>query len=420
MRRKLLLLVVVALVIAVVAPFAQAQDAKIIKIASQGPLSGGQSAQGTALRNGVELAIEQLGGPLAEAGFEIQFVPFDDQATPDVGVANAQQIVADPAILGVVGHWNSGVAIPSSEVYEANGLAMVSPANTNPAVTDRGLSVVNRVCGRDDLQGPLGARFAASLEGVEDIYILHDTTTYGQGVAEFFRTEAEVQGLNVLGFEGTEERANFEGIIQPILAQEPDLIYMGGIYDQMGVFIAQIRSAGYEGALLGPDGMDAPDFANIAGEAGVGTYYTSAAGPASSYPNSADFIAAYEAKFGAPPLPYTAQAYDATGIVLKAIETAAADAGGEIPTREAVAAAVRATADYDGVTGVITFDANGDPQVANYFVLQVGSSDPAEWVNNVGIQQIELPSPLYAAEMAMMEGTAEPSMDATPEATAEG
>lgn len=412
MRKKFLLLVIAALVVAVAVPFVTAQDAKVIKIASQGPLSGGQSAQGTALRNGVELAIEQLGGPLAEAGFEIQFVPFDDQATPDVGVANAQQIVADPAIIGIVGHWNSGVAIPSSEVYEDNNLAMISPANTNPAVTDRGLSVVNRVCGRDDLQGPLGARFAASLEGVEAVYILHDTTTYGQGVAEFFRAEAEAQGLTVLGFEGTEEKANFEGVIQPILAQEPDLIYMGGIYDQFAVFVAQIRTAGYEGALLGPDGMDAPAFAEIAGEAGVGVYYTSAAGPAASYENSANFIAAYEAKFGAPPLPYTAQAYDSTGILLKAIEAAAMESGGEIPTREAVAAAVRATADYEGVTGVITFDANGDPQTANYFILQVGSADPAEWVNNQGIQQIELPSPLYAAEMAEMEGT--------PEATAEG
>jgi branched-chain amino acid transport system substrate-binding protein len=417
-KRLWIVAIVAALIVVAAVPLTQAQDSMVIKIASQGPLSGGQSAQGTALRNGVELAIEQFGGSLTEAGFEIQFVPFDDQASPDVGVANAQQLVADPAILGVIGHWNSGVAIPSSEVYEANNVAMISPANTNPAVTDRGLTVVNRVCGRDDLQGPLGARFAASLEGVEEIYILHDTTTYGQGVAEFFRQEAEAQGLTVLAFEGTEERANFEGVIQPILALAPDLIYMGGIYDQFGVFVQQVRTAGYEGALLGPDGMDAPDFANIAGEAGIGVYYTSAAGPAAAYENSAAFIEAYEAKFGAPPLPYTAQAYDATGILLQAIEAAAMEAGGTVPTREAVAAAVRATTDYAGVTGMVTFDANGDPQVANYFILQVATADAAEWVNNTSIQQIELPSPLFAAEMTpeaeMME-----EMEMTPEATAE-
>lgn len=406
LRRIVLLLMVAALT----ASFVSAQDAQVIKIASQGPLSGGQSAQGIALRNGVELAIEALSGPLTEMGFEVQYVPYDDQATPDVGVANAQQLVADPAILGVIGHWNSGVAIPSSEVYEANNLVMISPANTNPAVTDRGLSVVNRVCGRDDLQGPTGARFAATLEGVESVYVLHDTTTYGQGVAEFFRTEAEAQGLTVLGFEGTEERANFEAIIQPILALEPDLIYMGGIYDQFGVFIKQARTAGYQGIFMGPDGMDSQELVELAEDAAVGMYYTSVAGPASAYPNTADFIEAYEAKFNEAPRPFTAQAYDATAILLKAIETAAMEAGGEIPSREAVAAAVRATADFQGVTGVITFDANGDPQVANYFVIQVGSADPAEWSANQIVSQIEIPSPLYAQEMAS---------EATPEATAE-
>src|SRR5687768_1759746 len=189
-RSRFILIIATVLVLALGISFVQAQD-NVIKIASQSPLSGGQSVLGTGLRNGTELAIEQLGGTLTDMGFEIQYVPFDDQATPDVGVANAQQIVADAAILAIIGHFNSGVAIPSSEVYDANNLVMVSPANTNPTVTDRGLATVNRVVGRDDLQGPTGAQFAASLEGVASVYILHDTTAYGQGVAEFFRQEAE-------------------------------------------------------------------------------------------------------------------------------------------------------------------------------------------------------------------------------------
>ena len=127
-KRVSLLVLVVVLVMALGVSLVQAQGAKVIKIASQSPLSGGQSSLGVGLRNGTELAIEQLGGPLRDMGFDIQFVPFDDQATPDVGVANAQQIVADAAILGVVGHFNSGVAIPSSEVYVQSDLVMVSPA----------------------------------------------------------------------------------------------------------------------------------------------------------------------------------------------------------------------------------------------------------------------------------------------------
>ena len=375
-----------------------AQSAKVIKIASQSPLSGGQSVLGVGLRNGAELAIEQLGGPLKDAGFDIQFVPYDDQATADVGVANAQQIVADAGILAVIGHFNSGVAIASSVVYDANNLVMVSPANTNPTVTDRGLLTVDRVCGRDDAQGAVGAQYAASL-GIKSVYILNDTTPYGAGVASFFRDNAESLGISILGYEGTEEKSNFDGIIQPILALGPDAVYMGGIYDQMGVFANQLAAAGFTGQLLGPDGLDLPDYAKLAGNAAVGTYYSSAAGPASAYPGTAQFVTDYTDKFGNAPTPYAAESYDATGIVLAGILQAAEDAGGDVPSREAVAAAVRATSDYDGITGSITFDANGDRTEANYFVLKVGSADPDNWSNNEIIKQLQIPSPLAAAAM---------------------
>jgi branched-chain amino acid transport system substrate-binding protein len=278
-----------------------AQD-NVIRIASQTPLSGGQSVLGVSMSNAVRLAIEQNASVLEDLGFTVEYVPFDDQASPETGVSNAQQIVADPSILAVIGHLNSGVAIPSSEVYDENDLVMISPANTNPLVTERGLDTVNRVCGRDDLQGPTGANYAVEL-GVSTVYVLHDTTAYGQGVAEFFAAEAESLGLTVLGFEGTEEASNFDGIIQPILALSPELIYFGGIYNQTGVFISQARSAGYEGLFMGPDGFDSSELAAIAGDAVIGTYYTSVAGPASIYPNAAQFIEDYTEAYGEGPQP---------------------------------------------------------------------------------------------------------------------
>src|SRR3990172_10614557 len=108
-----------------------------IKIATQSPLSGGQSQLGIDIKNGAELALEQLGGALRDMGYTLELAPFDDQATPDIGVSNAKTIVADPEILCGVGHLNSGVMIPSSEEYHTANLAFVSPANTNPAVTTR-------------------------------------------------------------------------------------------------------------------------------------------------------------------------------------------------------------------------------------------------------------------------------------------
>ena len=388
-----------ALALALSASLVGAQDSQVIKIASQSPLSGPQSVLGIAIRNGVELAIEQNSQALNDLGFTVEFVPYDDQATPEVGVANAQQIVADPAILGLTGHLNSGVAIPSSEVYNENNLVMVSPANTNPLITDRGYPTVNRICGRDDLQGPTGAVIAANDLGATSVYILHDTTAYGQGLADYFRAEAATLGLTELGYEGTAEAANFDGIIQPILALNPDLVFFGGIYSQTGVFISQARAAGYTGLFMGGDGFDSSEFAELAGEAGVGTYYTTVAGPASVYPNAAQFIADYNEMFGEDPQPFAAQAYDSTVIILNGIAAAAQEAGG-LPTRAAVAAAVRATENYEGITGTVTFDDNGDPEVAVYFAVEVVSADPAEWSSNTIVAAAELPSPLFAEQQA--------------------
>src|SRR3989337_1296604 len=137
-----------------------AQSKGTIKIATQSPLSGGQAALGEGIKLGAQLAVEKGRGNLEKMGYKVDLVPFDDQAKPDVGVANAKNIIADKDIMVIIGHLNSGVAIPSSEVYKEVNLAMVSPANTAPDVTDRGYKNIFRVCGRDDVQGPVGAEFA--------------------------------------------------------------------------------------------------------------------------------------------------------------------------------------------------------------------------------------------------------------------
>ena len=365
-----------------------------IKIATQSPLSGGQSLLGTAIKQGAELALEQLGGDLQGMGYSLELAPYDDQATPDVGVANAKNIVADPEILCGVGHLNSGVMIPSSEEYHTAGLAFVSPANTNPVVTTRGYLEVNRVVGRDDVQAPVAEEYAFLTLGAKSVYIIHDKTAYGQGVAEFFRAAADEDGMQVLGFEGTEETANFDAIIAPLVAANPDVVFFSGIYNQAGVFFKQAREAGYEGTFLGTDGMDASDLAELAGDAlttGGGMAYTTVAGPASAYPAAAQFATDYEAKFGAAPEPFAAQAYDAMGICLSAIKNAAEAAGGT-PTRAQVAEAIRALT-YEGLTGTITFDDIGDLPTAKYFIVKVNATSAADWSSNEIVDSFDLPSP---------------------------
>jgi len=369
--------------------------AKTIKIATQSPLSGDQSVVGVDIKRGAELGLEQMSAALTEMGFKVELAPFDDQANPDTGVANAKQIVSDPAILCVVGHYNSGVQIPSSEEYHNAGLANVSPANTNPKVTTRGYMEVNRIVGRDDVQGVVGAQFALK-QGMKSAFVVHDKTAYGQGIAEFFKQEAEAQGIEVLGFEGTEEKANFDALLSPILAANPDVVYFGGMFSQAAVMFKQAREKGYMGMFLSDDGFDSSDAAKIAGQTlldGAGTYYSTVSGPAAVYPDTAKFIADFKAKYSSDPQPFAAQGYDSAGICLKAIEAAAKAKNGEMPTRAEVTKAIRELKDYTGITGTVTFNSIGDPVVAKYFVIQVGSEDPAKWPENPIVETLEIAPP---------------------------
>ncbi|MBI3628586.1 MAG: branched-chain amino acid ABC transporter substrate-binding protein [Candidatus Rokubacteria bacterium] len=385
-------LVTLVTLVALVLPAGSRLDAQgkgTIKIATQSPLSGGQAALGEGIKLATQLAIEKLKAPLEKTGFKVELVPFDDQAKPDVGVANAKNIIADPSILVVIGHLNSGLAIPSSEVYKEASLAMVSPANTNPTVTDRGYPNVFRVCGRDDVQGAVGAEFAKSL-GIKTAYVIHDKTTYGQGVAEFFKAEAEKKGIKVLAFEGTEEKSNFDPLVTPIKARNPDLIYFGGLYEQAGPFFKQAREKGVKSKFMGPDGMDSSDLTRIAGKAVVGMYYTSVSGPVSVYPQAKQFAEEYKKKFGKNPEPFAAQAYDATAIALRAIQTAAKS--GAAPSREDVSGAIHKIK-HTGLTGTIEFDQKGDPKKALYFVLQVTSDDPDKWGDNREVKRLVIAAP---------------------------
>src|SRR5712664_1540637 len=367
----------------------EAQGKGTIKIATQSPLSGGQSALGEGIKLGTQLAVEKFKGNLVKAGFKVEVVPYDDQAKPDVGVANAKNIIADKDIMVVIGHLNSGVAIPSSEVYKEVTLAMISPANTNPVVTDRNYPNVNRVCGRDDVQGVVGSEFAHGTLKVKSAYIVHDKTQYGQSIAEFFKADAEKKGVKVVGFEGTEEKSNFDPLLTPIKAKNPDIIYFGGIYDQGAPFFKQAREKGIKSKFMGPDGMDSSDLTKIAGKAVVGMNYTSAAGPASALPKAKAFVDDFKKKFSKNPEPYAAEAYDAATIAIKAIEEAAKK--GKV-SREDVATAVR-HAKLSGITGEIAFDGKGDRLKAQYFVLTVASDNPEKWGDNKIVKQLTIAPP---------------------------
>jgi branched-chain amino acid transport system substrate-binding protein len=189
-------------------------------------------------------------------------------------------------------------------------------------------------------------------------------------VAENFRNEAKKLGMKILGFDGTEERANFSPMIIPLKAKNPDLVYFGGIYHQGGLLLKQLREKGVKAKFMGPDGLDSAEMAKIAGAAVVDSYYTSVAGPPDAYPETAAFAKKYKQRFGKDTESFGLYGYDATMVGIKAMEGWIKANGGKKPTRADVVTAVRKIKNFKGVTGSIEFDSKGDPIKAKYFVLQ--------------------------------------------------
>ena len=342
----------------------------VIKVASVTPLSGSQAAVGESIKNGAQMALDERVEEFKAKGFTLQFAPQDDQADPKVGVSVAQKLIVDDDLLAVVGHWNSGVAIPSSEVYAQGNLAMVSPANTATDVTDRGLANVNRICARDDAQGPAGADFLFNEMGCKSVFILQDKTTYGQGVADEVKKRFEEIGGTVLGYEGiTPGESDFSAVEEKIRASGADAVYFGGIYPEGSLIIKQLKEKGIDVKFLGPDGMDSAEVINIAGDAAIGSYYTSLASDISGTEAGAAFVSKYTEKFKKAPEAYASYGYDAMNVTLDGILAAAEANGGKKPTREQVVTAVRATKDFKGLATNVTFNSIGDNTEATVYVL---------------------------------------------------
>lgn len=367
-----------------------------VKIASHSPLTGGLSFLGVDIMRGAELAASQSAGALMGLGYAVEFVPNDDQDDFGVAVEVAKQIVADPDVLCLVGPSTSRILNQVKEIYHQAGLAFISPSATAAFVADSGYLEVNRVVGRHDSQGVVGAQFAKA-QGFSRVFVISQSDDYGKFIAFHFGNEASRLGMTVAGNISTDAMEDFGQLIDRVLAANADLVYFSTLsVEQAGTFFREARAAGYTGAFLGNEGINNSALLEIAGPLlveGGGMYYTAIAASAGYYPEAAQFIEDFETLYGAAPQIFAAQAYDAAGICLKAIEEASKAKGGEVPTRAEVANAVRALQDYQGITGVFNFDKNGDPDPAKYFVFQVVSPDPADWHQNTLVASYDVAPP---------------------------
>src|SRR6202453_4537839 len=172
-----------------------------IKLGVGGPITGGSAAFGAQLKNGVEQAVADINAAGGILGQKIVLSVGDDRADPKEGVSVANKFAAD-GVKFVIGHFNSGVTIPGWDVYMENGMVVITPAATNPKVTDRNMWNVFRVCGRDDQQGSAAGAIIAKRFAGKRVAIVHDKTTYGQGLADETRKAINALGLKEVMFEG--------------------------------------------------------------------------------------------------------------------------------------------------------------------------------------------------------------------------
>jgi branched-chain amino acid transport system substrate-binding protein len=362
---------------------------EVIKIVSALPRTGSSKGQTDTIVNAINQRLQEDNFQACNGQFTIEYEDYDD-ATAAKGswdeaqvASNGNKAASDPDVMVYIGHFNSGAAKISIPILNQAELVMISPANTYPGLTKPGKGEANepdvyypsgernytRVVPADDLQGAAAARWAQEL-GVKSAYVLDDAELYGKGIADVFNASASGLGIEIKGQESIDRAAqDYRAIAAKILDLAPDMVYYGGItQNNAGQLWKDIRGEGFEGIMMGPDGIQETAFIEAAGDAAEGTYSTFGGIPAAQLEGKgAEWYAAYKEEFGSEPEPYAVYGYEAANVAIAAINSVCEK------DRAAIRDAVFATKDFGGVLGLWSFDENGDTTLTTMSGSQVNS-----------------------------------------------
>jgi branched-chain amino acid transport system substrate-binding protein len=365
-----------AVATAAAALFAAGSASAEIKIGVAGPLTGPNAAFGAQLKNGAEQAAADMNAKGGINGQQIQLVFGDDASDPKQGVSVANKMAGD-GVKFVIGHFNSGVTMPASEVYQENGIYVITPSATNPKITERGLWNVFRTCGRDDQQGAVAGKYILGAFKGKKVAIVHDKTTYGQGLADETKKAMNAGGMKEVLYEGINiGEKDFSALVSKIKAAGADLVYWGGLHTEGGLIVRQMRDQGVKAPLMGGDGITSDEFASIGGPGVEGTLMTFPPDPRKN-PVAATVVKAFEAK-GINPEAYTLYSYAA----LQVIAASAADAK-SLDTKK-VAAATKSGKPFKTVVGDLAYDKKGDVTRLDYvmYTWKKGPDGKITYVQN--------------------------------------
>lgn len=354
----------IATVVAGMAGGVMAQE-QVIKIGHIGPTSGPQAHFGKDDENGVRMAIEDLNAKGMEiGGKKVKFVLVaeDDVADPKQGTAASQKL-CDDKVAGAVAFVNSGVAIPSSKVFQDCGIPMITGAATNPDLTKPGWNTTYRVIANDNALGAALATYAAKNLQLKNVAVIDDRTAYGQGLANVFKRDAAKLGIKIVANEFTNDKAtDFMAILTSIKAKKPDAIFYGGMYGQAGPMLRQMAQLGMNDVkMFGGDGICVTELAKVAAGAKPLENVVCADGGASiaKMPGGTEWKKRYDAKYPGQFQVYSPYFYDGTMLLADAMKRANSwDPKVYIPFLQ--------KSDYSGVTSKIQFEKNGEMKNPSY------------------------------------------------------
>ena len=340
-----------------------------VKIGLITPLTGDVKTFGESVKNAFNIAVSEYS---QKGKYKIEAVMADDRNDATEGANAALKLITQDKVAAIVGPVTSKVAIPVSEIASQHKIPMISGTATNPKVTTsdgRRKPYVFRACFIDPFQGVVAANFALKDLKVKTAAILYDVSNdYSKGLGEYFRNTFTKGKGAVVAFESYQkDDVDFSALITKIALKKPDVIFVPDYYNKVALISKQIREKGIRSVLLGGDGWDSPELLKIGGSAISGGYFVNHYSPDRKDAVAESFINKYKARHGMVPDAFAALAYDATTILLKALDAS------KKPKSEDILKALAPTKNYKGVTGLISFDRNGDA-IKSAVILKVEKS----------------------------------------------
>ncbi|CAI1513402.1 Leucine-, isoleucine-, valine-, threonine-, and alanine-binding protein precursor [Serratia marcescens] len=344
---------------------ALADDTVLIGLA--GPLTGPSARIGKDLENGARLAIADANAQkptLNGKPVTFKLLSEDDQSDPRTAVAVAQRLV-DEGVAGVVGHWNTGTSIPAARIYHDAGIAQVAPVATGHGYTQQGFDTSFRVMGHDDDGGNYAGQYAVKTLKAKRIAVIDDRTAFGQGLADEFIKSLQAQGVQPVTREYVDDKTvDFSAVLTTVRSKNADLIFFGGVDSQAAPLARKLKQLGMNAQLMGAGGFVSQTFLTLAQREGEGVVALEPGLPLEQMPGGKAFEQAYRDRYHTHIELHAPFAYDATRVLIAAIEQAdSANPADYLPKLRAI--------HYQGVTGDIAFDAQGNLQQPNFTLYRV-------------------------------------------------